>query len=400
MTEAFGTYSVAVRLVRASDAQPVKTGYAERPLRSMDDLSAVSGELARQLLPPGSDVPPAPALAAAAIPPPPPAAAAPAAPKQCDKNYNINEVLFKVKSGFPGSLKDCSSKLAKEMMLAASPFGKKGAAPEPKSFMTQCAVDGVKKSLPDGFPNADKLVGSVNDFVQGILNSAMAGASLDPRKLISAVGSMSVEGLLGDIRKLASDECVVDEPYTPPAAQAGGDDGDGEEEEEEEKSSVSFGIRAGMNFSHTYAEYSYYDRQYSRYRSGDGAYDDILGFQAGFVVDFALTSWFHLQPGLMYMQKGMEDRNDVTAHYLELPFLLSLKLAALRLNAGPYFGLCLESGYGLLGGYDIGLSTGVGFDIGMFYIGAFHGYGFKDVSKKRGYDFYNRTLGFNIGVNL
>jgi hypothetical protein len=124
MTEAFGTYSVTARLVRTADAQVAKTGYAERPLKSMDDLAAVSGELARQLLPPGSYVPPLPASAAA----PPPVEAAAAAQKQCAKPYNINELLFKVKDGFPGKLKDCSSTLAKDML---NPFGKKL---EPKSL--------------------------------------------------------------------------------------------------------------------------------------------------------------------------------------------------------------------------------------------------------------------------
>jgi len=232
MTEAFGTYSITARLAKVSDLQIMKTGSIDRQLKSHDDLTAVSSELTRQLLPSGSYVPPPPAPVAAT--PIATVAATPDAPKQCKKKYNINEILFKVKNGLPSKLKDCSSGLAKEMALAASPFGKKGAPIEPKSYMTQCAVNGIKNEIPDGFPGKNKLISSVNNFVQGLLNSAMAGGSLDPRKLISVVGSMDINGLMSDVKKLASYDCVVDEPYEPPVAQArNGGYSDDEEDEEE-----------------------------------------------------------------------------------------------------------------------------------------------------------------------
>jgi len=154
-----------------------------------------------------------------------------------------------VKDGFAGKLKDCGASLAKNML---NPFGAK---PEPKSFMTQCAVDGIKKEIPDGFPGKDKIVGSLNNFVNGLLNTAMAGGALDPKKLVSAIGGMDVNSLLDEVRKVASGDCVVDEPYTP-SPFAGKPSVAAAEEKEEEESGVSFGIRAGMNFSHVYTEYS------------------------------------------------------------------------------------------------------------------------------------------------
>jgi hypothetical protein len=331
------------------------------------------------------------------------ATATAAAKKQCARNYNINELLFKVKDGFPRKLKDCSSTLAKDML---NPFGKKL---EPKSFMTQCAVDGIKKELPDGFPGTAQIVGSLTNFVQALLNSAMAGGSVDPKKLVSSIGSMDIEGLLSDVKKLASGECVVDEPYE------SSDDEDEEDEDKEyrryKKSTVSFGIRAGVNFSHTYATYRIYDKNpYNRglVGSGSGNYNDVVAGQVGFVVDFPVNDWFHIQPGLMFIAKGMNDEKmekpDDYNFNLELPFLLSFKLAALRLNAGPYFAFRVsEYSYDAANGndcYDIGLSTGVGFDIWMFYIGMFYDFGFTDVSDIPGYKYYNRTLGFNLGVNL
>jgi len=423
MTEAFGAHSISARLVKISDLQVLKSGTTDRALKSFDDLTAVSGELARQLLPQGSYAPPpaAPVFAdggkeEAPVDAPP----APAGPKECDKTYNLNELIFKIKDGFPVKLKDCSSTLAKDMLTPAS-FG--GHKLEPKSFLTQCAVDGVKKELPEGFPNLDKIIGSLTNFMQGIMNAALAGGAVDPKKLLSAVASMDIMGLVNDVKKLAADECIVDEPYDPPAAPAGSD----EDDEKKEKSSVSFGIRVGMNFSHTYAEYSYTEQSSNMGSSGNtgGDYGDILGMQVGFVVDFAVTDWFHIQPGLMYIQKGMGYEHkgysyeEITFHYLELPLLLSLKFSAFRLNAGPYLGFCLAGDNRYAEFLDIGLSTGVGFDIGMFYIGAFYNYGFGGGS--HGYDdyegpvvygsgignfryslhsVYNRTLGFNLGINL
>jgi hypothetical protein len=228
-------------------------------------------------------------------------------------------------------------------------------------------------------------------------------------KLVSAVGNISagMDSLTSDVKKLAADECVVDEPYEPPSEHPPAEVEQGAEEKA--GSAVSFGIRAGFNYSHTYTEYSIqgYNGNYYYKHGGEGNYDDVLGLQFGFVADFALSSWFHLQPGLMYVQKGLQDGHEsFTVHYLELPLLLSLKLSALRLNAGPYAGISLMSDIG--SHIDYGISTGFGFDIGLFYIGAFYEHGLSGLNSHYGNHYYgsrentsyNRTLGFNLGVNL
>jgi len=167
-----------------------------------------------------------------------------AAQNQCVTTYNINELLFKVKDSFPAKLKDCSSTLAKDML---NPFGKKL---EPKSFMTQCSVDGMKKELPDGFSGTDKIVGSLTNFVQGLLNSASAGGSLDPKKLASSIGSMDIEGLLNDVKKIAvGAECTVDEPYEPSVASVNKSNyskATETEQENKEESHYVIGIFAGL----------------------------------------------------------------------------------------------------------------------------------------------------------
>ena len=463
ITEVFGTHSISARLIKIASSQVVKTALVDHSLRSLEDLTAVSNELARQLVSHVAAVPTSPPVAIAPFPPvaeavlapppphpamvlPPPVAfaapqqdtvpqlppppppqlelppeqqpppplpppplslaeiLAPApvaalAQKQCAKTYNINELLFKIKENFPIQLKDCSSKLAKDMLTPVSFGGKKL---EPKSFMMQCPIDGIKKELPDGFPGVDKVIGSLTNFVQGIMNIAMAGGALDPKKLISAVSSMNVDGLLNEIKSLSNNECVVDEPYNVPApsvsiapqvVESGSSEGNN-------NGAVSFGIRAGINLSHTNAEYDdVYDENSRKYISGSGNYGDIFGMQFGFVLDFPASEMFHVQPGLMYIQKGMDDGKSVTAHYLELPLQISLKLSVFRLGVGPYIGLCVDGG-GIFSDLDLGFSTGFGFDIGMFYIGAFYDYGFADMSDVRNFNFYNRTLGFNLGINL
>ena len=403
ITEVFGTHSITTRLVKIAGSHVVKTASTDRLLKSLEDITNVSNELARQLLPPSAVAthPPQPASVyptmlpvAEAVPPPPlplpvAVALAPVATqKQCARTYNINALLLKIKEGFPAKLKDCSSILAQDML---NPFGKKL---EPKSFMMQCPIDEIKKELPDGFPNTDKILGSLTDFVQGLINSASAGGALDPKKLVSAVGSMNVDELLSEVKKQASGPCVVNEPYEPSVESA--ENTEESDSDEEDKSALSFGIRAGFNLSRTHAEYSG-----SGSKSGD--YGDIGGMQLGFLLDIPITDLFYIQPGLMYVQKGRRDDGSKTAHYIELPLLLSLKFSVFRLNAGPYFGYCLSSKSDVFDdGLDVGLSYGLGFDIGMFYIGTFYDYGLADMSKDEveHYRFYNRTLGFNLGINL
>jgi ribosomal protein L12E/L44/L45/RPP1/RPP2 len=281
-----------------------------------------------------------------------------------------------IQNGFPAQLKDCSSALAKNMALASSPFGKKTEQKEPKAFMTQCVMDGVRQKFPIG---ADEYLKPVESFVQNILNAASAaGGGLDVKKLSSAIGGMNVDDLIDELdAKAADDICALDEPYEPPAAP-GGREKRGDKKEE---SILSPGFRTGFNFSHLSA--------------AEGSYNSTAGFQAGLVLDIAASEVFHIQPGLMYIQKGAEDKNGdaLTFHYIEAPLLLSLKFSAFRLNAGPYFGLCVD---GEGEDFDIGISAGLGFDIWMFYIGMFYDYGLLSPY----HTFDNRTLGFNFGVNL
>ncbi len=404
MTEAFGAYSILARIIKTSDSQAIRTAQLDRSLKSLDDLARVSSELVSQLFRSQAQAPSPSAPSAA--PAPAPASPAAAAGKECESELNINELISKIKSGFLPQLKDCSGTLAKDMALAMSPFGKKGAAPEPVSFMKECTIDGIKKRLPAG---AEEYVKPVEKFLQNVMNAASAaGGSLDVKKLPGIIGGLNVNDLINELEaKAANDECVVDEPYEPEDEEEYDDEDDYDSGGKKDRRIVSLGIRTGFNFSHMYATYDYF------YISGSGSYNSTPGFQAGLVLDIAPSSWFHIQPGVMYIQKGAEDNYGTVAtlHNIEIPFLLSFKIYALRLNAGPYLGICLGGDYIECGDLDVGISTGIGFDIGMFYIGMFYDHGLTENasyinSVNSGYYmpmpiyYCNRTLGFNLGVNL
>ena len=153
------------------------------------------------------------------------------AKKECKSTFNINELVSKIQSGFPTQLKDCSSTLVKDIAMSKSPFGKKTELKEPKAFMMQCTIDGIKQKLPS---DVDEYIKPVKGFVQNILNSAAAAdGGLDVKKLSNAIGGMNVNDLINELKtKAANDECMVDEPYAPLVASEDKDNGSDSEDEE------------------------------------------------------------------------------------------------------------------------------------------------------------------------
>jgi hypothetical protein len=358
----------------------------DSPLNSFDDIIRVSNTLValffNKTMPPQQTQasPNAATVAPFALQTPATidrvAAAQEAAKKQCTGIYNINELVFRLEYKFPRRLKDCAKKAA-------------------HAFIRQCTADGIKEEIPFGFPSADKLVLIFDNFTQSILNEASAGGILDTKKFISAVHSINMNEPLNDIKKLAfSDKCIVNEPYYPIDAYTSmaGYSEESDSDDDEGKKSVSFGIRAGLNFSIAS------ENEYAGFGSG------TLGMRLGFVLDIAATDWFNIQPGIIYIQKKMNDfeskGGDFDIHTLELPAIMSFKIPWLRslrvgesnipgkLNIGPYIGVCLSN----YCNFDIGLSGGLRFDIGMFYIDSFYDHSFIGEILD-GY-------GFNLGVNL
>ncbi|MDR1811736.1 MAG: outer membrane beta-barrel protein [Candidatus Fibromonas sp.] len=400
MTEVFDSYSISARIIKIADSQVVKTALLDHSLKSLDDLTKASNELANKLLqssPPAATSPDAPIkldLSAFSHQESAPATA-PSPQKECKNTFNINEITFKIQDRFPKQLKDCSVDLAKSMAPVPG-FLKKSAESEqkkpPKEFMTQCTIDGIKKELPANLANVDKFVGKIENFVQNILNSASsANGELDINKLSKAVDEMNIGELLDGIKKLALDDaCMVDEPYKSPIMFTEKDEESNSDEKKVGRKIVSPGFRTGFNFSNIAADYS--------------PFYNSIGFQLGFVLDIAIKDALHLQPGIMYIQKvhihkgrkyDYDDSNVITLHYIEFPMQISLKFSVFRFNIGPYIGLCTGNVNN-----DSGISTGLGFDIGKFYIDVFYDYGLTNAFSYDSIKFYNRTFGSNFGVNL
>jgi hypothetical protein len=210
----------------------------------------------------------------------------------------------------------------------------------------------------------------------------------------------------------ASDECLVEPkaaapkpivpvPPPPPAPKDTAPPAPKDTTPPPPKSTGYLGIRAGVNLSHFSATANIVDA--SGTKKVNGTYGDVFGFQLGLVFDMVPWDLLHIQPGLMYTQKGTKNNGiSATAHYVEVPLLLSLNISILRVNAGPYFGIYFgsikEAEY--VFGEDFGISAGIGIDYGMFYVGTFYDYGLFNMSYMKDYKLYNRTLGLNVGVNL
>ena len=288
----------------------------------------------------------------------------------CDKMYNINEIIFKLKDGLLSQLKDCSLEQKPKM---------------------QCATDWIKKELPNDFPATNRILGF----------SSYA-------KLVNTVGSnyedydvsdKTMNLFLSEVKKLATDECIVDKPYKPPSNR--------EQLKKTQPSLLSLGLpnwlylgfRSGINFSQMCPQDEYADDDNNH---SNPCSDNTLGMQLGLVFSIAMSELSYIQSGLMYdwhkydyKYYGFDSYEFIkTIHYLKFPLLLSLKFSAFRLSVGPYFDLCILGNRG----YEAGLNVGLGFDTGMFYIGASYDYGMSD--SNYGPKLYNRTLGLNVGVNL
>ncbi|MDR0516260.1 MAG: PorT family protein, partial [Fibromonadaceae bacterium] len=346
ISEAFGAYSITARMASASDLQVAKTASLDRAIKSLDDLAAASRELAAQLL--GKAPPPAavgaiaPAVAAAALPAMSVAQAlgSTGLSKGCVEDFT--SVFGKSGFSMAGFAKELVPAAAKTKLQLKAPFGK----PKDSDMTSAGLTVGCIRTLPESPAE-----------VQSLLKDIALKAGLD---FAAGAAADLAEDAVNDYKEK----------------------GDG-------KSTVSFGIRAGINLSHFYAEYNIGSR------SGNGSYRDSPGFQLGMVLDIAASDVFHFQPGIMYIGKGTRDGDGYyhsPLHYIELPLLVSLKLSALRINAGPYYGIYV--GTKNFDKNDFGLSMGLGFDIGWFYIGGFYDYGLTNISSIKGFDAYNRTLGF------
>lgn len=185
---------------------------------------------------------------------------------------------------------------------------------------------------------------------------------------------------------------------------------------------VTFGIRAGLNFSKQYAMDDQADRE------------NRFSYQVGLAVDFNVARSFSFNTGLMMIQKGWQwDYDDnrgkqkVTdnATYLEIPVLASYRVslsdqAQFQLNVGPYFAFGIfgdqkvtstfpnGDDYNIssfdeyYGGkkFDCGVFVGAGFIFSHIYVGFNYERGLINVSNDENKKFQNGTIALSLGYNF
>ena len=165
-----------------------------------------------------------------------------------------------------------------------------------------------------------------------------------------------------------------------------------------EKTSLTWGIRAGMNYA-----------TILNAPAGKG----VIGFNVGGNLDVGFCNWFHLQTGLYLSMKGVDAEyevrevnqsltytyEDYSPIYLEIPVLASFRIglsdnADIQFGVGPYIAFNLREEqlyfhniYGPrvnqkedIEPFDFGLQANIGASIKHFYIGV--GYQIGIPSKK------------------
>jgi hypothetical protein len=392
ITEALGDYFISARVIKTLDSQTVGIGQIDSPLNSLGDLTKASAELAIVLYKQMHPAKPASPPAASPQPLPQADSVVTTTKKPC---VDAEKLISQITAEFPKQLGTCGTKMAANMALPG--FLKNKLSEEekdPQRFMVKCPVNGLKEKV-HVLSKLEGATDKIESFTQTLVKTALSGGSFDVQKLLKAASDIS--SLTSSIKELAPkdgeecEEAPEEEDFAESESEYDGTSYPGKRK----RKVFSLGFRTGFNFSHVYESYN------DGYYRSSGTLKSIAGFQAGLAFDIAPTDWFHFQPNLMYMQKGAKNKShELASHYIEIPFLLSLKLSVVRLNFGPYLGLCMGASAKNYEGSDYGFSYGGGFDIKSFYIGTFYNYGLSDVNNRSDYASYNRTFGFNLGYNL
>jgi hypothetical protein len=160
---------------------------------------------------------------------------------------------------------------------------------------------------------------------------------------------------------------------------------------------LKFGFKGGANFSNLYT---------------DNVDDNnvLVGFQAGVFAKVPITSFFAIQPELLYSTKGAElvynnafvnGTAKFRLNYIELPVLAVINLSEnFNVHAGPYIaylvdGKATNDSQGTLfdvennlsnddyNKIDAGLAVGLGFDADTIGFGVRYNYGLQTVGKER-----------------
>lgn len=148
---------------------------------------------------------------------------------------------------------------------------------------------------------------------------------------------------------------------------------------------LSFGLKAGAN--------------YSNYTNTDFSTDALVGFHAGFLVNYKISNSFSVQEEFLFSSQGAKVKSDVfgkdniNVYYVTVPFVVKYKTGfGLYIEAGPQTGLNVKDDGSSTTGGDfakkldlafvggLGYQTKSGFGIGVRYVAGLSSVGNFDIS--------------------
>lgn len=186
---------------------------------------------------------------------------------------------------------------------------------------------------------------------------------------------------------------------------------------------IRLGLKGGVNLSNLYTDNA--DKQRT-----------LLGFNAGLFAKLPISKLIAIQPELYFITKGAEVTYNnpfvqgaakFRYNYLEMPILVVVNVNEnFNIHAGPYAAFMLsgdvknQNSTSLFdfeknintddyNRFDVGLTAGVGIDIGAIGLGARYAYGVNKVGKESTYlgtttytfpDAHNGVFTFYISVSL
>ena len=182
---------------------------------------------------------------------------------------------------------------------------------------------------------------------------------------------------------------------------------------------LSFGLRAGVNFSKQYSSDLNMDLDYR------------VGYQVGFEADLNLCRSMSINTGVYLIQKGYKGEVKdflLKVHdnptYIEFPLLASYRIplsdaTTFQLNVGPYFAYgvggtyVMEYGgngdsaetesfdmYDGLKRFDMGLSYGCAVTMSKLYIGACYEHGLIKAGQRTSNNAKNASIVITLGYNF
>ena len=200
---------------------------------------------------------------------------------------------------------------------------------------------------------------------------------------------------------------------------------------------VSYGIRAGVNFSKWQGEDLQIVEDLVDKTDGYLVTKGMTGFHVGGYVNIPISETFSFEPGLEYSKKGYSIKGDlkidalkflainagaqVQQHYIDIPLILKANVVkGLQVYAGPQVSYLVRStlnakvgvlgislfnkGFGITERFnkvDLGLTGGIGyqFDNGI-NLRAGYDYGLSKLDKNDNYAAYNRVVKVSVGFTF